>query len=252
MIIFEKTDMFFSGITQIGTSLKEIRSTLVSTSGIVPEEEEEVFREQIMRSISDKMIRALSKYCKDKQGAEASRNNPLRRTKTNKFYEPSEMSTTTYSKQGSEADGNDELFEEEEEPLSETGNTADRAEEEEEGDQEEEKKEPTDQGVIDAAFMNSLAQNWPLKCYYRTLKTSIQVTLGSEKIPPKLVPQWRKEVFLTFRRLTSLVPEINYTYKMLGLSESNIKGSVADLTNGLSESQKVKLARYIATRLTIK
>ena len=111
---------------------------------------------------------------------------------------------------------------------------------------------PTDQGVIDAAFMSSLAQNWPLKCYYRTLKTSIQVTLGSEKIPPKLVPQWRKEVFLTFRRLTSLVPEINYTYKMLGLSESNIKGSVADLTNGLSESQKVKLARYIATRLTIK
>ena len=45
---------------------------------------------------------------------------------------------------------------------------------------------------------------------------------------------------------------MNYVYTELGLSESNIKGSVRDLTEGLSESQKVKLARFITKKLTIK
>ena len=94
--------------------------------------------------------------------------------------------------------------------------------------------------------------NWPLKCYFRTLKRSILVTLGADKIPSREVPKWRKEVFQTFRKLTQIVPEINYVYTELGLSESNIKGSVRDLTEGLSESQKVKLARYITKKLTIK
>ena len=78
------------------------------------------------------------------------------------------------------------------------------------------------------------------------------MTLGADRVPPKLVPKWRKEVFQTFMKLTRIVPEINYVYTELGLSESNIKGSVKDLTDGLTESQKVKLARFIAKKLTIR
>lgn len=87
-----------------------------------------------------------------------------------------------------------EIFQKDEDEVqSETGNTEDGAVNG--SDEEEEKQEPTDQNLIDDAFIKQLSLNWPLKCYFRTLKRSILVTLGADKIPSKEVPKWRKEVF---------------------------------------------------------
>ena len=195
---------------------------------IVAEDQEEVFIEQIKKIMSDKMIRNLQKYCKTKQGDEVELK--MRRTKAE--FNESYMSGISKTESVPETDDTENIFQQDEGAKSETGNTEDNADEEEELDEgeEEEKREPTDQVIIDETFMTQLSQNWPLKCYYKTLKRSIQVTLGSEKVPSKLVPKWRKEVYTTFRKLTSIVAEMNYVYQSLGLSESNIKGSVSDMT----------------------
>ena len=58
--MFDKTEMFFQGTAHISSSLSEIRDRLVKMAGtIVPEDEEEVFIEQIKKIMNDKMITAL-------------------------------------------------------------------------------------------------------------------------------------------------------------------------------------------------
>ena len=60
MTVFDKTEMFFQGTAHISNSLNEIRERLVKMAGkIVPEDEEEVFVEQIKKIMNDKMITAL-------------------------------------------------------------------------------------------------------------------------------------------------------------------------------------------------
>ena len=144
--IFEKTEMFFEGTSQIGSSLSEIKERLVKMAGkIVTEDEEEVFTEQIKKIMSDKMIKALQKYCNDKQGNEK---NKMRRTKT--LWSASQSQTSGYTAQSSNANNEDIFAQDEDEVQSETGNTEDGGEEDAD---EEEKQEETDQNVIDDAFL---------------------------------------------------------------------------------------------------
>ena len=58
--VFDKTEMFFQGTAHISSSLSEIRERLVKMAGkIVPEDDEEVFVEQIKKIMNDKMIKAI-------------------------------------------------------------------------------------------------------------------------------------------------------------------------------------------------
>ena len=62
--MYAATHMFESGDGKIGKELYKIREALSEEPNIVDEDNMETFHEQIKRSISDKMIAALSKYCK--------------------------------------------------------------------------------------------------------------------------------------------------------------------------------------------
>lgn len=95
--------------------------------------------------------------------------------------------------------------------------------------------------------------NWPLECYYKALKRSIQVILASDKMKNRELPPWYSDgCFMTFRKLTRAIPEVLLVYTNLGLSEENIKESVNELREGLTVDQKNQLARYIAKSLTIR
>ena len=63
-ILLHGTNLFETGSGKIGKELLKIRESLLEVQGLVEPEQEETFNEQIQRSISDKMIAALSKYCK--------------------------------------------------------------------------------------------------------------------------------------------------------------------------------------------
>ena len=59
--------MYFQGTSNISSSLIEIRDRLVKMAkSIVPEDQEEVFIEQIKKIMNDKMIKALQKYSKQR------------------------------------------------------------------------------------------------------------------------------------------------------------------------------------------
>ena len=77
--------------------------------------------------------------------------------------------------------------------------------------------------------------NWPLECYYKAIKSSIQVILASDKIRNRELPPWFSDgCFITYRKLTKIIPEVLFVYQNLGLTEENIKESVNDLRQGLT------------------
>lgn len=94
--------------------------------------------------------------------------------------------------------------------------------------------------------------NYPLKTYYKHIKKNLQIVLGSERIPTRKYPKWSENLYITFKKLTAVVPEINFIYQNLGLDESNIMQSANALQQGLTQAQKYKLARYISQYLVIK
>ena len=61
---FAGTHLFETGDGKIGNELYKIRQSLLNEPELVEPDNEETFNEQIQRSISDKMIAALNKYCK--------------------------------------------------------------------------------------------------------------------------------------------------------------------------------------------
>jgi len=111
----------------------------------------------------------------------------------------------------------------------------------------------TDQEAIDHLWIKGIKTNWPLECYYKSVKSTIQVILASDKIKNKELPPWYSEgCFTTFRKLTKIIPEMLFVYQNLGLSEDNIKETVNHMRQGMSSDQKNQLARYIARTLTIR
>jgi len=52
------------GDGKIVKSLRHIREALLAEEGLVADDDVETFKEQISRSINDKMIKALEKYAK--------------------------------------------------------------------------------------------------------------------------------------------------------------------------------------------
>ena len=63
-ILLHGSSLFETGGGKIGKELLKIREALLETTGLVEDDQEETFNEQIKRSISDKMIAALTKFCK--------------------------------------------------------------------------------------------------------------------------------------------------------------------------------------------
>ena len=101
--------------------------------------------------------------------------------------------------------------------------------------------------------MANIKMCWPLERYYKSVKRSIQVILASDRIKNKELPPWFDDgCYVTYRKLTQIIPEILFVYQNLGLSEDNIGQSVTDLREGLTSDQKNQLARYIAKVLSIR
>ena len=81
----------------------------------------------------------------------------------------------------------------------------------------------TPQAEIDATFMANIKMCWPLERYYKSVKRSIQVILASDRIQNKELPPWFSDgCYMTYRKLTQIIPEILFVYQNLGLSENNI------------------------------
>lgn len=128
----------------------------------------------------------------------------------------------------------------------------DPAEEDVPDDEEEKEVDDEAQAEIDTAWIKALAINYPLNTYYKYLKRTLLFVLQSEHVTGQKRPRWSEDLYLTFRKLTSAVPEMLVVYQSLGLDETNIRESAAALQDGLIQSQKYRLARYIAQRLVIR
>ena len=97
--------------------------------------------------------------------------------------------------------------------------------EDEDSKEEEDEDEPVgdiDQGEIDRTWIKGLGVNYPLKTYYKNLKKNLQIILNSERIPTRAYPKWSDNLFQTFKKLSSTVPEIQFVFQNLGLDRTNI------------------------------
>ena len=129
----------------------------------------------------------------------------------------------------------DEEDEDDGEPVNEEELFADNEDTEAEGgssqqQDEEEDAVETPQAEIDTQFMANIKICWPLERYYKSVKRSIQVILASDRIQNKELPPWYSDgCSMTYRKLTQIIPEIQFVYLNLGLNENNIGQSVTDL-----------------------
>jgi len=58
--VYPGDSLFVLGQAKIGKELTKIRESLIAEKNLVEDDNEETFHEQIQRSISDKMIKALN------------------------------------------------------------------------------------------------------------------------------------------------------------------------------------------------
>ena len=107
------------------------------------------------------------------------------------------------------------------------------------------------QSEINRNWIKSLGQNYPLSAYYKNLKRSLLVILGSTRIQSRLYPNWSYDLFDTYGQLIQASLAIQFSYQNLGLDQTNIVESATALQQGLTQAQKYILARYIAQYLII-
>ena len=113
----------------------------------------------------------------------------------------------------------------------ETVDTIEHHEEEEENKDEEDEnneEEEIDEDAVEDVNQEEINRNWikaldinyPLKTYYKHLKNSLQILLGSERIPSRQYPSWSENLFKTFKRLSDAHPEIQCIYMNLNIDEA--------------------------------
>ena len=171
----------------------------------------------------------------------------------------SDVDTSMVQSEAEENDDDDATDDQEEE---EEKNDGDDGEEEEdalkkahaeaEGAQDEEEEEEVDQNAIDRTWIKALDRNYPCWTYYKCLKKDLLIILNSERIATRKYPKWSENLFETFTKLNTVVPEINFLFQDLGLTEENIMQSAWALQDGLTQWQKYKLSRFIAQQFVIK
>ena len=216
-----------------------IKDALLSKDGLVEPDKQDLFREQISSTLNDRVVQSLSK----KTIARAN----------------SDVDTSQVQSEAEENDDDDATDDQEEE---EEKNDGDDGEEEEdalkkahaeaEGAQDEEEEEEIDQNTIDRTWIKALDRNYPCWTYYKCLKKDLLIILNSERIATRKYPKWSENLFETFTKLNTVVPEINFLFQDLGLTEENIMQSAWALQDGLTQWQKYKLSRFIAQQFVIK
>ena len=164
------------------------------------------------------MIAALNKY--QKIAKEASKS--LATSEVNEEPQAEPQDEDEEDEDDGEPVNEEELFADNEEAQAEAGSS-------QQPDEEEDAVE-TPQAEIDVQFMANIKICWPLERYYKSVKRSIQVILASDRIQNKELPPWYSDgCFMTYRKLTQIIPEILFVYQNLGLNENNIGQSVTDL-----------------------
>ena len=92
-----------------------------------------------------------------------------------------------------------------------------------------------DQESIDRSWIKKLNINYPCWTYYKTLKKNLLIILQSERIETRKYPKWSENLFSTFSKLKSCVPEIYCVFHEHSLNEQNIMLSAMSLSENLTQ-----------------
>lgn len=118
---------------------------------------------------------------------------------------------------------NDDGGDEEENKNDDDGEAEEEAREEELKEGEEEDEEEVDQKTIDRTYIKALVGcNHPLQTYYKSLKNNLLIIFNSERIASRKYPKWSENLFDTFTKLNTCVPELHFVFQECGLTVDNI------------------------------
>jgi len=213
-----------------------IKEALLRKDGIVDSDKQDLFREQIESTLNSTVMKSLASKAIVRDTTQMTDAESTQVDEEDDDDDAtSDAPTEDDEETKEEEDGDDGEAEENE--------RTEALEQEEEGEATEEE---VDQKVIDRAWIKQCDRNYPSWTYYKNLKKNLLIMLNSERISSRKYPKWSENLFETFIKLNVVIPELNFLFQDLGLSEDNIMQSTWALQEGLTQSQKYKLSRFIS------
>lgn len=187
---FSNDQMFRQGAKELSEELEDIRDALLKKDGIVSVEKQDLFREQLQRTFSNDLIKAMS--CK--KGPKVARLDTI----NNK----SQISNASTVGVDDDDDDDDESIHTEDEVPDEEEKKEEEDDDNDNDDEEEANPDDDiDQVEINRNWIKALDVNYPLKTYYKNIKKNLQIVLGSERIPSRQYPKWSENLYVTFKKV---------------------------------------------------
>ena len=211
-------EMFQVGSVPISDVLSNIKEAILKKDGIVEPEKQDLFREQVAGTLDERIIKSLTlrtELVRANSNINEECDLPDEdESETSTVGDEEDDETETKDEEGDDGEAEEEAREEEAQ-----GGIEDAAEEEEEIDQKE----------VNKHWIKALNCNYPCYTYYKNLKKNLLIILNSERIATRKYPKWSENLFDTFMKLASCVPEISFIFQELGLNQENIMLSAMSL-----------------------